>query len=174
MKAAAIVLLVAQLAITIAILPDSPFAHLTEPTYLAALANILVSFVLLAARVFETPPWFDRLVLAQFLAGMPIIYVWCAILRGDSLDLALESAGIVIYGAAAIAGYMRWPLLLGAGIVLHGVGWDAWHHARSGYVPDWYSLGCLIADVGVGAFGLVFVREIAPPMSQRAGLPRLA
>jgi hypothetical protein len=174
MKPVAVVLLVAQFVATIAILPDSPLAHPTEPTYIAAVAALLTTVVLLVARFVARPPWFDRLVLAMFLAAMPFIYVWCALLRGDTVDLGVEAIGIVIYVAAAVAGYTRWPWLLGVGILLHGVGWDAWHHAHSGYVPDWYSLACLIADVGVGAFALAFVREIAPPMSQRAELPRLA
>lgn len=46
MKPLALVLLVLQLVISIAMLPDSPFAHLAEPTYLAALASIAVTLVL--------------------------------------------------------------------------------------------------------------------------------
>ena len=29
------------------------------------------------------------------------------------------------------------------------------HHGHSGYIPDWYSLGCLVTDLGVGVFALL-------------------
>jgi len=35
------------------------------------------------------------------------------------------------------------------------VAWDAWHHGRSSYIPDWYSAGCLVTDLGVGVFALL-------------------
>jgi len=176
MKPLAQVLLVVQLVISMAMLPDSPFAHLAEPTYLAALAAVAVTLVLAITRYVARPPWLDRLVLAAFLAAMPVIYVWCAILRGDARDLGLESIGLVIYGGAAVAGYLRWPWLIGTGIIAHGLGWDLWHHGHSSYVPDWYSLACLVVDVGIGAFALVYLRRAddAEPISQRAALPRRA
>lgn len=177
MKSVAFVLLVAQLAITVAMLPDSPLAHLAEPTYLAALASIAVSLVLGITRFVARPPGLDRLVLAVFLAAMPFIYAWCAVLRGDASDRALEAVGIAIYAGAAIVGYLRAPWLIGAGILAHGLGWDLWHHARSGYVPDWYSAACLVADVGIGAFALVYVRrgdEPARATSRRAAVARSA
>ena len=74
-------------------------------------------------------------------------------------DLALESIGIVVYGGAAVAGYLRRPWLIGAGIIAHGLGWDLWHHGRSSYVPDWYSAACLVVDLGVGAFALAYLRR---------------
>ena len=171
MRPVAFVLLIAQLVITIAILPESPFARVTEPTYLAALAAIAVTLVLAVTRFVARPPWLDRVVLASFLAGMPIVYAWCAILRGDSADLAVESIGIVVFGGTAVAGYIRRPWLIGAGIIAHGIGWDLWHHARSGYVPDWYSLGCLIADIGIGVFALV---HLGDHVSFRSSAPTAA
>ena len=177
MKHFALVLLVAQLAISIAMLPESPLAHPGEPTYLAAIAAIAVSVVLGITRFIPRPPWLDRLVLAVFLAAMPVIYAWCALLRGDASDLALESVGIAIYGGAAIVGYRRAPWLLGAGIIAHGLGWDSWHHGRSGYVPDWYSAACLVVDIGIGIFALIYVRrgaESEHPGAAGAALPRRA
>jgi len=155
MKPIVFVLLIAQLAITLSILPESPLAHPAEPTSLAVLGAMAVTLVLAFTRFVAAPRWLDRVVLASFLAGMPIVYAWCAALRGEPRDLAIEWIGIVVFGGAALAGYLRWPWLIGAGIIAHGIGWDLWHHARSGYVPDWYSLGCLISDVGIGAFALV-------------------
>ena len=172
MKPVALVLLVLQLVISIAMLPDSPFAHLAEPTYLAALASIAVTLVLAITRFVARPPWLDRLVLATFLAAMPVIYAWCAILRGDRGDLALESIGILIYGGAAVAGYLRRPWLIGAGIIAHGLSWDLWHHGRSSYVPDWYSAACLVVDLGIGAFALAYLQRAGAsgPISPRDAL----
>jgi hypothetical protein len=169
----ALVLLVAQLGISLAMLPDSPFAHLTEPTYLAALASIAVTLVLAITRFVARPPWLDRLVLATFLFAMPVIYAWCAILRGDRSDLGLEGLGILLYGGAALAGYARWPWLIGAGIIAHGLGWDLWHYSRSGYVPDWYSAACLIVDVGIGGFAFIYLRRAgaSDAISQHDALP---
>ena len=175
MKHFALVLLVAQLAISIALLPESPLAHPGEPTYLAAIASIAVSLALGVTRFVPRPPWFDRLVLAVFLAAMPVIYAWCALLRGGASDLALESVGIAIYGGAALVGYLRAPWLIGAGIIAHGLGWDAWHHGRSGYVPDWYSAACLVVDIGLGLFALVHLRRGAGsdhPATAADALPR--
>jgi multisubunit Na+/H+ antiporter MnhF subunit len=159
MKPIAFALLVAQLAVTVSLLPDSPLAHPLEPTYLAALGAMGVTLVLAFTRFVAGPPWLDRVVLASFLAAMPVVYTWCAALRGDPSDLAMEWIGIVVFGGAALAGYRRWPWLIGAGIIAHGIGWDLWHHARSGYVPDWYSLGCLVSDLGVGGFALVHLAD---------------
>jgi hypothetical protein len=176
MKPLAFALLVAQLVISLAMLPDSPFAHLTEPTYLAAIASIAITLVLAVTRFVARPPWLDRAVLAAFLAAMPVIYAWCAILRGDTSDLALEAIGIAVYGGAAVAGYLRWPWLIGAGIIAHGVGWDLWHHGRSSYVPDWYAAACLVVDIGIGIFALVHLRRAGEPapISQRDALPHRA
>jgi hypothetical protein len=174
MKPVAFVLLVAQLALSISMLPESPFAHLGEPTSLAAIASIAVSVVLGITRFVARPPWLDRVVLATFLAAMPLIYTWCALLRGNTSDLALEAVGIAIYAGAAIVGYLRAPWLIGAGIIAHGLAWDAWHHGRSGYVPDWYSAACLVVDIGIGVFALVYLRrgaEYDPSKSPREALP---
>jgi hypothetical protein len=176
MKPVALALLVVQLVAMIAVFPESPFAHPFEPTYIAGLSSIVVGLVLGVTRFVASPPWLDRLVLALFLAGMPIVYTWCAILRGDASALALESAGIVAFGGAAILGYTRMPWLIGAGIIAHGVVWDALHHGRTSYVPDWYCTGCLLVDLGLGVFALLCLRrapESAHPMSRQDLVPRL-
>ena len=159
MKPLALALLVAQLVVTLLLLPESPLAHPSEPVYLASLASIVVTVVLLVTRFVSRPWWLDRQVLAVFLAGMPMIYAWSALWRGHAADLALESVGIAVYGGMALIGFRRAPWLIGAGIIAHGVAWDAWHHGHSAYIPDWYSLGCLIADLGVDVFALVYLRD---------------
>jgi di/tricarboxylate transporter len=90
-----------------------------------------------------------------FLAGMQIIYAWAAILHGDRGSLGVEALGLLGFLGLALAGYARWPRLIGIGIIAHGLAWDSWHHGHSGYIPDWYSLGCLVTDLGVGLFALL-------------------
>jgi hypothetical protein len=169
MRLFALALLVAQLAISILILPASPLGDLSEPTCLATLASMITTLVLGVTRFVERPRWLDRTVLAAFLAGMPLVYTWCAILRGDHGDLAVEAIGIAIFGGAAVIGYLRAPALIGAGIIAHGLCWDSWHRA-SGYVPGWYAVGCLVVDLGIGAFALMY---LAGP-SRSSLIPRRA
>jgi hypothetical protein len=154
--------LVAQQLATLLLVPESPLHALGEPTYLAALAATATTIFLLISRFVARRGDLERLVLAVFLAGMPMVYLWAALLRGDRGALAVELAGVAIFGGAAIAGYLRVPWLLGVGILAHGVLWDAWHHGRSGYIADWYSAACLIADLGIGIYALTHVRRLAP------------
>ena len=59
-------------------------------------------------------------------------------------------------GLAALAaiGARRAPWLLGVGVMAHGLLWDSWHIGRAPFMPDWYSLACLIVDVGWGLWAL--------------------
>jgi hypothetical protein len=157
--------LVAQQIAVISMLPESPFHALGEPTNIAAIAGTAATLFLLVSRFTARRGDRERLVLALFLAGMPIVYVWAAVLHGDHGALVVESVGIPLYGGLAIAGYVRAPWLLGVGIIAHGLAWDAWHHGHSGYIPDWYSAGCLISDIGVGIYALIHARRLAPQVS---------
>jgi hypothetical protein len=145
--------LVGQLLAVLWLAPASVLHSPGEPTSLATFSAVAVTLVLLASRLARTDR-FDRLVLAVFLAGMPIIYAWAAILHGDHGDLGVEAIGALAFVGLALAGYARWPRLIGVGIIAHGLAWDAWHHGRSSYIPDWYSAGCLVADLGIGVFAL--------------------
>ena len=148
-------------------LPESPFHHLLEPTYLASLSSIVVVLVLGASRFAARGRRIDRQIFALFLGGMPVVYAWAAILRGDTLDLAVETIGILVFGGLAIVGYRRGPWLLGAGIVAHGLAWDAWHHGRSAFIADWYSMGCLIVDLGIGLYALARLTPRSRSLSSR-------
>jgi hypothetical protein len=150
----ALVALVAQLLAVLWLAPASVLRSPVEPTSLATFATFAVTLWLLASRLAGFAR-FDRLVLAVFLAGMQIIYAWAAILHGGLGDLGVETLGLVAFVALALAGYARWPWLIGLGIIAHGLTWDAWHHGRSSYIPDWYSAGCLVTDLGVGGFALL-------------------
>jgi len=49
-------------------------------------------------------------------------------------------------------GLKRSPWFLAIGIVLHGVAWDIWDYRNSTYMPDWYAIACLAADLTIGAY----------------------
>jgi len=146
--------LIAQLIAVLWLTPASALHSPAEPTSLATFCTVVVTLFLLASR-FAGTERFDRLVLAVFLAGMQIIYAWAAILHGDRGSLGVEALGLLGFLGLALAGYARWPRLIGIGIIAHGLAWDSWHHGHSGYIPDWYSLGCLVTDLGVGLFALL-------------------
>lgn len=140
--------------------PASPFLHASEPPYLATIAAALTALVLLGLRVAPTRRTrVEALLLALFLAGMPLIYLACAALAHDTAGIAVELVGLVIYGALALWGYRRSALILAIGIGAHGLAWDAWHHGRSAYVPDWYSLGCLLVDVVFALLAVAIARS---------------
>lgn len=164
----ALAALVAQLPVVLWLAPASVLHAPAEPTSLATFSTVIVTLGLLAARLAGTDRY-DRLVLALFLAGMQIIYVWAAILRGDRGQLGVEALGLLVFAGLAVAGYARWPRLIGIGIIAHGLAWDAWHHGHSSYIPDWYSLGCAVTDLGVGVFALL--RSGASMRAKRKGAP---
>jgi hypothetical protein len=91
----------------------------------------------------------ERMLLAGFLASMPLVYVRGALLVGQGLGI--ELVGLAIFAAVAWLGLQR-PMLLAVGIALHGVGWDSWHTRYDSGIPAWYAWACLIVDVGVALY----------------------
>jgi hypothetical protein len=138
--------------------PESPFAHLGSAPYAATVGAAIAGITLTIVRLLPRRNLqLEKIVLAVFLAAMPMIYFWSALEAGDSNGVLLESLGIVIYGGLAVFGFLRSPLALGLGIAAHGLIWDWLHHNRSVYIPNWYSLGCLIVDV---AFALLVLTQL--------------
>jgi hypothetical protein len=94
----------------------------------------------------EVRVWAIALVVAA------LIYVGFAAFNGASSDWVLiELGGVVGYGVVAWLGATRWPLLVGAGWLLHML-WDIVLHpgGHPGFVPSWYPPLCLGFDVLVG------------------------
>jgi hypothetical protein len=149
------VLLFGQLGATL-LAPEPPWRNLSEPTSVAVAAVWIVTPALAVLRFLPRRRLrVERAILALFLAGMPVVYLWAALLRSpDSGTLGVEGVGLLLFAGAAGLGYMRYPLLLGFGILGHGLGWDLWHFGRSLFMPDWYAVACLIADVGIGFYAL--------------------
>jgi len=128
------------------------------PSLAAALASVVVVAFLWVSfwwgrRTRRVELW----LLAAFLCGMPVVYVaqYIVVAHGNAEPegwLWLEVAGIPIFAALALLGVKISPWFLVIGIVAHGVGWDSWHYRNSPYIPDWYSTGCLLVDITLGAY----------------------
>ena len=108
----------------------------------------------------------ERLLFAAFLCGMPFVYVAQYLTAANAKPggwLWLEVAGIPIFATLALLGVKISPWFLVIGIAAHGVGWDSWHYRNSAYIPDWYSISCLLVDITIGAYAAVRI-----PMRLRA------
>ncbi len=138
----------------------SLLAYALNPAYFALVAATFTAISYLALRLMpaRTEP-LERLLLASLLAGMPLIYFWGALLAGDHRGMALEAVGFGVFATIAVSGYRRSVLLLGLGIVAHGIAWDSWHHNHTAYVESWYPVGCFMVDIGFGL--LIITRYLA-------------
>src|SRR6266700_198544 len=98
----------------------------------------------------------ERIVLALFLAGMPLVYImrWLVQRSGAGSGwLWVELLGLVVYVALAVSGLKASPWFLVVGIVGHGLAWDSWHYyTDTAYMPRWYAIACLLADIGLGLY----------------------
>ena len=144
------------------IVPDSPLEHLGEPCYLALFAYAGTLVILAGLRPLGARGRrHERLLLAVFLAGMPLVYVANALVHGAGVPLLLiELAGVVLYGTLAWFGGAGSFRLLALGITAHGV-WDLAHHGQADVVPDWYPIACTLIDFALGF--LVWSRRDLPP-----------
>ncbi len=123
----------------------------------AALSLVLVRL----ARAY--PPGGERRVYAVGLVVTALVYVVFGVAGGASPRwLALESLGVVIYGAAAWAGLRGRHSLLAAGWAAH-VAWDVALHLRGGgaeYTPPWYPWSCVSFDLVI-AWAVLALRKRA-------------
>jgi hypothetical protein len=98
----------------------------------------------------------ERIVLALFLAAMPVVYILRWLLNRDGAGsgwLWLELIGFILFAALAVMGLKVSPWYLAAGIAAHGIAWDIWHDfIAETYMPHWYAITCLLVDVGVGVY----------------------
>lgn len=132
------------------------WSELSDPCTRASIAGG-VSLILMYVTRWRGDAWipFERCVLAVFLAGMPVIYLerWLMFRPEDSQPgwLAVELAGLGIFGRHAVLGLKRSPWFLVVGIAGHGIVWDL-SHLTSAYVPSWYAIMCMLVDVGLGLY----------------------
>jgi hypothetical protein len=96
------------------------------------------------------PPGRERRVYAVGLVVAALIYVGFGVMGGAGARwLALETLGVLLFGATAWGGLRGRPWLLAVGWAAH-VAWDAPLHlsgAGSVYTPLWYPWLCLSFDL---------------------------
>jgi hypothetical protein len=165
--------LYAQLAITLWIMPSWSPIHAGEPVYQASVAAVLTVAAITALRVAgKIGSRAEQRLLAVFLAGMPLVYVVSWLITPEPGWLVPEIAGLIVFGALAFAGLKRSPWFLAVGIASHGLFWDAWHYGRTSFVPSWYELACLVADIGFGVYVATqvprFERSLTPSAPESA------
>jgi uncharacterized membrane protein len=93
---------------------------------------------------------------AVLLAGIAAVYVGFAIADGRTPFLVMQGAGVLAFGALAVAGLSVHTGFLAVGYLLHGI-WDLLHHRTDvpGRQAPWYIPLCLAYDWIVGAYLLL-------------------
>jgi len=132
------------------------WTDLLDPSILATIAGAVTLILVYVARWRgDAGVAFERGLLALFLAGMPVVYLarWFAFRPENSPPawLAVELAGLGIFGLLAVLGLKRSPWFLAIGIVGHGIVWDV-SHVTAPFMPSWYWIMCLLVDVGLGLY----------------------
>lgn len=124
--------------------------YLLNPANFAMIGatQFAVIYFLISVSVANSLAW-RRILLALFLASMPMIYFWAAIRLSDQHAILVESLGMLIFIAWAVLAYRRSLFMLGVGIAIHGIAWDAWHHHSAAYIEPWYPMGCLLVDLAL-------------------------
>jgi hypothetical protein len=161
LRSAQVLLLLAAGA-AVAVLPGASTWELGSPWYWGVAGFFVVAVTLLTRTgrswAVGSP---NRRLVRMFLVGLPMVYVAGAIVqRSGGLEMAIQLAGLAAWGGLAGVG-RRSDTALWAGCVAHAI-WDAMHLGRSPLVPTWYVTACVAADVGVGAFVLMALRESQP------------
>ncbi len=89
---------------------------------------------------------------------MPVVYLadWFRF-AGEQPWLWIELAGALAFWVLAVLGAKRSPWLLAAGLAAHGL-WDAGHYQRTGFVADWYVVGCFLVDMAFAVYAAGQVR----------------
>ena len=112
---------------------------------------LLASALLVLCR--RLGPRGARRMLAAGLVIAAVIYLGFAAWAGTARWLALESAGVLLFGVPAWLGLRRTRFWLAAGWALHPV-WDLWLHGSPGaaFVPSWYPVLCVGFDLVVALY----------------------
>jgi hypothetical protein len=132
-------------------------------TILALLLGIVSSLALVRmARTY--PPEGQRRVYAVGLVIAALLYVIFVVVGGAGARwLALESVGVLTYGAAAWGGLRGRPSLLALGWAAHAA-WDVPLHvsgAAAEYTPRWYPWLCVSFDLVIAGAAVASLRRRA-------------
>ena len=118
----------------------------------AILVGLLAAWLLITV-VKNTPVHHQERMSALTLIVAAGVY-WVLALFGGSLNwLLIETVGMLIFGAFAIAGFKVSPKWIALGWVLH-IGWDVLLHdgTTTPWVPEWYPPLCVGFDALVAAY----------------------
>lgn len=93
----------------------------------------------------------DRSFYSTVLVIIPSYYIVFAVMGGSSRALVWELLAAVAFSTVAIMGALYFPLLVGVGIVAHGL-FDFVHYMmiQDAGVPDWWPGFCGSLDVVLG------------------------
>lgn len=105
----------------------------------------------------------DRSFYATVLVIIPTYYIVFAVMGGSSQALVWELAAAVAFSTVAIVGALHLPLLVGVGIVAHGL-FDLVHYMmiQDAGVPDWWPGFCGSLDVVLGLWVMGLSRSSRP------------
>ena len=133
-------------------------------------------FALIAVAV----PRFTRHILAAVLVVAGLFYVRFALeANAGGAWLAVELAGVGIFGWAALRGVRGSAWWLVAGWAIHPA-WDvALHYAGAGraFAPEWYTISCLTYDLmvaGVAALAILIGTHLTDAPSRKAASTAVA
>jgi hypothetical protein len=131
-------------------------------TILALLFGIIFSLTLVRLARTKGPEGESR-IYAIGLVTAALIYLSFGLVGGVSASwLAVESLGVIIYGAVAWVG-LRWqPSFLALGWAAH-VAWDVLLHlngAGAEYTPAWYPWLCISFDLVIAGAVVALVRRM--------------
>ncbi len=138
-----VLLAIATLVVVVTV-PGSAWIEIATPETRALYAYFL-AVLLLAWFQHRSRFRAEQIVLAVFLAGMPLIYVEAYLVRGG--PIVGELLGLLSFCVLAALSLWRSPWFLVAGLALHGLGWDLWH--LDSPVPAWYAVNCAVIDVAL-------------------------
>ena len=105
----------------------------------------------------------DRAFYPTVTIVIALYYVLFAVMSGSVQTVAVESAVMALFAAAAVAGFRGSLWIVVAALAGHGV-FDAVHGhlIENRGVPEWWPAWCLAYDVGAAA-GLAWLLRRQPP-----------
>jgi len=103
----------------------------------------------------------DRSYFATLLIIIATYYVLFAFMSSEALITEIVIASV--FSEVALAGALRWPILLGIGILLHGV-FDYYHghFINNSGVPEWWPAFCAGFDIvfGIWVIYLIQIKKV--------------
>lgn len=105
----------------------------------------------------------DRSFYPTVLVVIAAYYILFAVMGGSGQALAWELVAAVVFSTIAIIGALHMPVLVGVGIVAHGL-FDLVHHImiENAGVPDWWPGFCGSLDVVLGLWVIALSRSGRP------------